>query len=140
MLVLDTNILSAMMRSVWEPELATWMAGQPDEMLFTAAVCQAEVLAGIELLPDGRRRRELDDAARAMLQDDFEGKILPFDTKAASAYAVILATRTRAGRPIAPLDLMIAATAQANNADVVTRDTGAFEGFGLRVINPWEVL
>lgn len=136
MFVLDTNILSAMMRIASMPELEAWIAGQPEEALFTAAVCQAEILAGIEILPDGRRRRELEIAARAMFQDDFDNRILPFDGKAAAAYAYILAMRKRAGRPTAPLDLMIAATARANNASLVTRDTSGFEGRGLTLVNP----
>lgn len=138
MFVLDTNVLSAMMGSKLVPELTAWIAGQPEEALFTAAVCQAEILAGIEVLPDGRRRRELEVAARAMFQDDFEGRILPFDSKAAAAYADILAVRKRTGRSIAPLDLMIAATARASHASMVTHDTRGFESCGLTLINPWE--
>ena len=140
MFVLDTNILSAMMRSALVPELAVWIAGQPVEALFTAAVCQAEILAGIEVLPDGRRRRELEVAARAMFQDAFEGRFLPFDSNAAAACADILAVRKRTGRPIAPLDFMIAATARTNNASMVTRDTGGFEGCGLTLIDPWHAV
>jgi toxin FitB len=74
-----------------------------------------------------------------MFQDDFDNRILPFDSKAAAACADILALRKRAGHPIAPLDRMIAATARANNASVVTRDTAGFEGSGVTLINPWEV-
>jgi predicted nucleic acid-binding protein len=140
MFVLDTNILSAMMQRALVPELATWIAGQSEETLFTASVCQAEILAGIEILPDGRRRRELEVAARAMFQDDFDGRILPFDSNAAAAYAEILAVRKRTGRPIAPLDLMIAATARTNNASMVTRDAGGFEGCGLTLIDPWHTV
>jgi predicted nucleic acid-binding protein len=138
MFVLDTNILSAMMRHDWVPELAGWIATQPEELLFTAAVCQGEILAGIEVLPNGHRRRELEHAARAMFEDDFNGRILPFDSASAAAYADILAVRKRSGRPIAPLDLMIAATARAHNATMVTRDTGGFEGCGLALVNPWQ--
>lgn len=140
MFVLDTNILSAMMHSALVPELAAWVAGQPEEALFTAAVCQAEILAGIEVLPDGRRRRELEVAARAMFQDDFEARILPFDSNAAAACADILAVRKRTGRSIAPLDFMIAATARTNSASMVTRDSGGFEGCGLTLIDPWHAV
>ena len=75
-----------------------------------------------------------------MFRHEFEGRILPFDSNVAAAYADILAVRKRTGRPIAPLDLMIAATARTNNGSVVTRDTGGFEGCGLTLINPWHMV
>jgi len=137
MLVLDTNILSAMMRSPLVPEVAAWVAAQPEDLLYTTAVSQAEVLAGIQLLPDGRRRAALERAARAMFADEFDGRILPFDSDAAAAYADIFAARKRGGRPTAPHDLMIAAIARANDASMVTRDVRDFEGCGLTLINPW---
>lgn len=139
MFVLDTNVLSAMMRSVLVPELAAWIAGQPEEELFTTAISQAEILAGLAVMPDGRRRAALEATVRAMFEDAFGDRILPFDTAAAAAYAEIFAVRRRGGRPIAPLDLTIAAIALAHDASVVTRDTRGFEGSGLTVINPWEV-
>jgi toxin FitB len=138
MFVLDTDILSVMMRSQPMPEVAAWIAAQPEESLYTTAVCQAKVLAGIEILPDGRRRASLERAARAMFADDFDGRILPFDTEAAAAYAEIFAARQRGGRSIPPHDLMIAAIARVNGARMVTRDISGFEDCGLTLINPWE--
>lgn len=138
MFVLDTNILSVMMCSPLAPEVAAWVAAQPEELLYTTAVCQAEVLAGIEILPDRRRRAALERAASAMFADDFDGRILPFNSEAATAYADIFAVRKRGGRPTPPHDLMIAAIARANGASMVTRDVGGFEGCGLTLINPWE--
>jgi predicted nucleic acid-binding protein len=138
MLVLDTNGLSAMMRSQLVPEMAACVATQPEELLYTTAICQAEVLAGIALLPDGQRRTALEKAARAMFEDDFDGRILPFDSAAAAAYADIFATRKRSCRPTAPPELMIAAIARANGAGVVIRDLSGFTGCGLTIINPWE--
>ncbi len=138
MFVLDTNILSAIMGSRPVPEVEVWIAGQPQDKLFTAAVCQAEILSGLAVMPQGRRRVALEASARAMFSEDFEGRVLPFDTAAAEAYADLFAARQRAGRPIGPLDLMIAAVARAKGAGVVTRDTGGFEGCGLELINPWE--
>jgi hypothetical protein len=138
MFVLDTNILAAIMGARPAPEVAAWIASQPEDRLYTAAVCQAEVLSGIAVMPDGRRRLALEVAARAMFMDDFAGRVLPFDTAAATAYAEIFAARRRAGRPIATLDLMIAAVARACGASAVTRDTGGFEDCGVPVINPWE--
>ncbi len=137
MFVLDTNVLSVMMRGQLVPEVASWIAAQQEELLYTTAICQAEVLAGIEVLPDGQRRAALEKAARAMFGEDFDGRILTFDSEAAAAYAGIFAVRKRIGRPIAPHDLMIAAIARATGARIVTRDISGFEGCGLTLINPW---
>lgn len=137
MFVLDTNILSAIMGSQPVPEVAAWIGGQPENLLFTASVCQAEVLSGLAVMPEGRRRFALEAAARAMFMEDFEGRVLPFDMEAAIAYADIFAARRRAGRPIATLDLMIAAVARAKGAAVVTRDSSGFEACGVPIINPW---
>lgn len=139
MFVLDTNILSAIMAPRPAPEVSAWIIAQPDDSLFTTTVCQAEILAGLAILPDGRRRRTLEAAARAIFAIDFEGRILPFDAAAAEVYAELFADRRRSGRPSAPLDLMVAAIARANAAAVVTRDTGGFAGCGLTLINPWEL-
>jgi len=137
MFLLDTNILSAIISLRPVPEVATWIANQPDELLFTATICQAEILSGIAILPDGRRRRDLEMAAWAMFADDFDGRVLAFDMEAAAAYADIFAARRGAGLGTAPLDLIIAAIARANDASVVTCDVGGFEGYGVTVINPW---
>jgi toxin FitB len=137
MFVLDTNVLSAIMRSRPVPEVAAWVAAQPEELLFTASVCQAEILAGIQILPDGRRRRTLEAAARAIFADDFDGRLLPFDQTAAGFYAELFAARKEAGRATATADLMIAAVARASGASMVTRDVCGFEDCGLTLINPW---
>src|SRR3984893_13875585 len=91
MFVLDTNILSAMMAPNPAPEVAAFVSRQPAELLFTVSICQAEVLSGIAIMPEGRRRLDLEAAARAMFLEDFEGRVLPFDMEAAIAYADIFA-------------------------------------------------
>jgi len=139
MLILDTNVLSEIMGPRPAPEVAAWLARQPDDLLFTTAISQAEILSGLAVMPEGRRRRELEAAARGIFAEDFEGRILPFDTDATAAYAEIVAARRRRGRPTAPLDLMIAAVAVSHNASVVTRDTKGFEGCGVTLVNPWQV-
>ncbi len=138
MFILDTNILSAMMRLQVEPTVAAWIAAQPADLMFTTALSQAEILSGLAIMAEGRRRLDLEAAARVMFVEDFDDRVLPFDTKAAAAYAAIFAARRRTGRPAAILDLMIAAVARSHGASVVTRDTGGFEGCGLTLINPWE--
>lgn len=137
MFLLDTNILSAVMATRPATEVASWMTRQPADLLFTAAVCQAEILSGITVLPKGRQREALEMAALSMFREDFAGRILPFDTEAAVIYAELFALRRSAGRPAAIADLTIASIARAHGASIVTRDTGDFEGCGLALINPW---
>ena len=138
MFLLDTNVLSAMISPEIPPPVDAWVAGTPLRFLFTTSVSQAEILAGIAVLPEGRRRHGLNEAARAAFEGDFAGKIWSFDTVAAEAYAEIFAARRRAGRPTKPTDLMIAAIALAHDASVVTRNIRDFKGCGIAVINPWE--
>jgi toxin FitB len=136
--LLDTNVLSETMRPRPAAAIAAWMRAQPLRSLFTAAICQAEILAGIAVLPAGRRRRELEAMATAIFSQDFDGRILPFDVRGANAYAELFAARRQMGRPVETPDLMVAATARAHGAAVVTRDRGGFEDCGLTLIDPWE--
>ncbi|HXY56962.1 MAG TPA: type II toxin-antitoxin system VapC family toxin [Methylocystis sp.] len=136
--ILDTNVLSEVMKPTPSAAVASWMRRQPLRSLFTAAICHAEILAGIAVLPRGRRRAEFEAMAAAMFAHDFDGRILPFDSEAATFYASLFADRRQIGRPIATADLIVAATARAHEAIVVTRDVGGFEGCGLTLVNPWE--
>jgi predicted nucleic acid-binding protein len=138
MLMLDTNILSEIMRSEPERKVVEWIVRQPSDELFTAAVCQAEILSGLAVMPSGRRRFDLEEAARAMFVDDFDGRVLPFDTEAAVAYAEVFAARRKAGRPSGTVDLMLAAIARVRGASVVTRNVVDFEGLGVAIVNPWD--
>ena len=116
MLMLDTNMLSAMMSAEPARKVADWILDQPSEELFTAAVCQAEILSGVAILPSGRHA-DLAEAARAMFADDFRGRVLPFDTEAAAAYAQMFAARRKAGRSAGTIDLMLAAIASARRTN-----------------------
>jgi toxin FitB len=136
-IVLDTNILSELMRSEPAAAVFAWVSAQPRATLYTTSINKAEILYGIAVLPEGRRRLAL--AAAAMFADDFEGRVLPFDEAAAASYADIVAARRREGRPIEAFDAQIAATALVAGAGLATRDTGDFAGCGLTLINPWEV-
>jgi predicted nucleic acid-binding protein len=138
MFVLDTNVLSAMMAADPVPEVAAWVSGQPADLLFTTAVCQAEILSGLAIMPEGRRRLALEEAAQAVFLEDFEGRVLPFDMAAAVAYAEIFAARRRAGRATATVDLMIAAVALSQGASVVTRNVADFDECGVGIVNPWD--
>ena len=138
MLVLDTNMLSEIMRPEPDRKAAEWIVRQPSDELFTAAVCQAEILSALAIMPSGRRRADLEEAAHAMFAGDFEGRILPFDTEAAFAYAEVSAARRKVGRPSGTIDLMLAAIARVHRASVVTRNVAAFEGLGVVIVNPWD--
>jgi predicted nucleic acid-binding protein len=137
MFLLDTNVLSALMTLKPPAQVAAWLARQPPEQVFTATVCQAEILSGLAILPRGRRRAALVAAAEAMFLEDFEGRVLAFDMAAAVDYADIFAARRRAGRPAAMADLMIAAIAHVHGASVVTRNAADFEHCGVAVVDPW---
>jgi len=138
MLMLDTNMLSEIMRAEPDRKIADWMVRQPSDELFTAAICQAEILSGLAIMPSGRRLPYLEKAARAMFADDFSGRILPFDRQAASAYAELFAARRKAGRPSGTINLMLAAIARVRGASVVTRNVADFEGAGVAIVNPWD--
>jgi toxin FitB len=138
MFVLDTNILSALMSLPPAPEVIGWLDRQRDELLFTTSISQAEILAGLAVMPEGRRRHTLEDAATAIFLEDFDGRVLPFDFEAAAAYAQMFAARRRIGRSAATFDLMIGAIAKSHGASIVTRDTTGFEGYDLTLINPWD--
>jgi len=138
-IVLDTNVISEMMKPAPTGRVARWMAAQPATSLYTTAITQAEILHGVMLLPSGRRRRSVEAAAETMFREDFGGRILPFGSDAAQAYARIVSERGRAGRPISHFDAQIAAIARSTGAAVATRNVSDFDGCGVEVIDPWSV-
>ena len=137
-MLLDTNVLSELMRPAPAEAVTDWVASQALETLCTAAPCQAEILAGIAVLPEGRRRDALAAAADGMFAEDFAGRVLPFDDPAARAYATLFAARQQAGRPAGTIDLMVAAIAHSQGAAVATRNGPDFSGCGIAVIDPWQ--
>jgi predicted nucleic acid-binding protein len=136
-IVLDTNVISELMRS--QPDLAVvaWIAGQPRGTVYTTGVNEAEIFYGILAMPEGRRRSSLAAGAEALFAEEFAGRVLPFDGVAARRYAEIVVLRRRAGKPIEAFDALIAATAWVAGAAIATRDVQGFAGCGLAVINPW---
>jgi toxin FitB len=136
-IVLDTNVLSELMRSEPNPGVFAWVAGQPRAELYTTSANVAEILFGIEALPVGRRRSALTELADAMFAEDFAGRVLSFDETAAARYAEIVVSRRRQGRPIEAFDAQIAAIALIARADLATRDIAGFAGCGLSLIDPW---
>jgi hypothetical protein len=138
MIILDTNVLSETMLPSPSPRVLEWLASQPVEELCTTAVTKAEILAGIARMPQGRRRRELQDQADGMFREDFDRGILSFDGAAAELYAEIMAARYAMGRVVGELDVEIAAIARLHNAILATRNIPDFEDCGVRLVNPWE--
>jgi len=138
MFILDTNVLSEIMKEVPHPAVVDWLSACPGDAVFTTAICHTEILYGVRRLPDGKKRHRLTAAARDMFTREFAGRVFPFDEAAASVYADLRLARARAGRPLAVEDGMIAAIARVVGASVVTRDIDGFAGCGVSVINPWE--
>lgn len=139
MIFLDTNVVSELLRSRPDPGVLEWSDGLPREGMSIASVVEAELRAGVERLPDGRRKREAGRALEGFLRAAFEGRVFPFDRAAAPVYAGFVAARRRAGRPVSVPDAMIAATARGHGATLIaTRNTKDFEGCGVALVNPWE--
>lgn len=138
MYLLDTNVLSELMRAAPSPALLAWMDAQAGQDLFISAITRAEIEIGIALLPQGKRRTGLALQARAMFDEDFSGRCLPFDERCAPLYADLVASRTRQGLPISVEDAQIAAIALAHQKKLATRNTADFVKItGLPLINPW---
>lgn len=137
MILLDTNVLSALMRRDADPAVVAWLDGQPPESIWTTAITLFEVRFGLDLLADGRRRRRLEAAFAKALQEDFEGRVLSFDPAAAVAATALAARRRRAGRPVEIRDVQIAGIAAARKATLATRNTRHFDGLGVALVNPW---
>ena len=136
--VLDTNVISELMRDNPHPPVLAWLDSQLASNLFVTAITEAEILTGIAILPAGKRRTSLMEAARRTLNVLYAGRVLPFDSKAANVYATIFAERRAAGQPISQADCQIAAIARSQEAIVATRNVVDFEGTGVKVINPWK--
>lgn len=138
MILVDTNVISELMRIEPAQIVLDWFGQHDAADLFISAITEAELRTGVAILPDGQRRDRLQLAIDAMIDQDFQTRVLPFDSPAARAYAEIAAQRRAAGRPIAEADCQIAAIARAKGAPVATRNVKDFDGCGIRLINPWD--
>ncbi|MBS62572.1 type II toxin-antitoxin system VapC family toxin [Salinisphaera sp.] len=139
MIVLDTNVLSELMRPAPAPTVIAWLdAASSGELIATTAITVAEILYGIERLPDGRRKQQLGEIAAAMFEEDFADAILAFDAQAAVFYAERVAASEAAGHPCAMADAQIAALCAQHDATLATRNTKDFRSLGVALINPWE--
>jgi len=138
MIIVDTNVISEVLRPKPSERVAAWLDAQRPSDIFLTTVSQAEMLLGIELLPRGRRRASLESAINAIFDADFRERVFPFDTAAARAFALVVAHRHRIGRPIDNMDAQIAGIARSKGAAIATRDISGFAGCGVPVIDPWQ--
>ena len=138
MIILDTNVISEGFRLRPDAQVRGWLDQQPSADLYLCAPVLAELRFGVERLPLGRRRTELDRMVTNAEQNLFANRLLPIDREAAYAFGRVTATRANMGRPIMPMDGMIAAIAVANGMAIATRDVDDFTGLGINLINPFD--
>jgi predicted nucleic acid-binding protein len=137
MIVLDTNVVSEVMRSKPAERVLQFLEAQPSETLAITSITVAEILYGVRRHPSERRRSELEKAFNQFLREGFERSVLAFDMEAASHYAQIVVDRQRDGRPIDAFDAMIAGITRSRDARIATRDVEGFARCGVEILNPW---
>jgi predicted nucleic acid-binding protein len=137
MILLDTNVLSEAMQPRPEPAVMAWIDSQDPDELWTCTIVVAEVLSGLDLMPEGKRQQQLREKAEQMFSTLFADRIWAFDQAAARAYGAVLKTRKAMGRPIDEMDALIAAIALTNGATLATRNIPDFECCGIPLVNPW---
>ena len=137
MIVLDTNVLSELMRATPNDAVVRWSLEQPDGALYTTAITKLEMLYGLALLPTGKRRKQLESAVNGVFAQDLGNRVLPFDSAAAPEFARICVLRRAEGRPIGQLDAQIAAIARVHRAQLATRNDADFQGLEIAVVNPF---
>jgi toxin FitB len=138
MIILDTNVLSALMREQPEPRVLDWLDGQPAASIWITAITVMEIRFGLQAMPKGRRRDPLIQSFDLLLKDVIEGRISPFDADAGTRAADLMASRKRLGRPVEVRDTMIAGIVLANRATLATRNTKHFEELQVSLIDPWK--
>ena len=138
MIILDTNVVSEPMKPNGNPAVQTWLDQQVAETLYLTATSLSELLVGVEILPDGKRKEGLDGALSELMVRLFGSRILSFDQQAAMAYASLVGRARAGGRLISVADGQIAAIATVHGFTIATRDTAPFVAVGVPVINPWE--
>ena len=137
MIIIDTNVISELLRPTPEPAVEVWLGEQDGLSIYLTAISEAELRYGVAIMTSRKLRDGLSNVIDHILRDDMAGRILPFDSAAARAYADIADTRRSAGKQISQADCQIAAIARAHNAPVATRNTPDFEDCGIDLINPW---
>ena len=137
MIILDTNVISEIMKPHPDPTVMAWLEAQDPAQLATTTVCVAEITYGLARLDPGERRSRLETRFGQLLAEGLAGRIFGFDLSAAAHYGPLVANRQRLGRPIEGFDGLICAIALANNAQIVTRNSTDFANSGVTILNPW---
>jgi toxin FitB len=137
MIVLDTNVLSEVLKPQPEQRVLDWFAGQLRSSLFTTTVTRGEIVYGIRIMPQGTRRQSLWVATQFVFNEDFAGRVLNFDGDAAELYAQIAASRRSIGKPFSQFDAMIAAITRSRGAILATRNVKDFIDCGIEIVDPW---
>jgi toxin FitB len=137
MIILDTDVLSALMREEPDKAVAAWLNGQSRISIWTTSITVLELRFGLQIMSSGKKRSQLMEALEILLADKIAERIAPFDAVAAQRAADLMASRYRRGRPKELRDTMIAGIALAHNATLATRNTPHFQDLSVPVINPW---
>ena len=137
MILLDTNVVSELMRPAPSARVLQWLNLQPSREIWLSSVVAGELLFGLARLPEGARKQQLARTLSLMLSEDFQDRVLAYDLEAAVVYADLVAHRESQGRPISLADAQIASICLTHQASLATRNTKDFEGLGLTLINPW---
>lgn len=137
MIILDTNVVSEILRPAPEQHVIDWLAAQDGANIYLTAITEAELRHGVAILPEGKRRDGMAVMIDQIIREDFASRVLPFDSPAAEAFAAIGAARRTIGLPIIHADCQIAAIARVHGAAVATRNTPDFADCGIDLINPW---
>ena len=138
MILLDTNVVSALMKPTPDNTVLAWVNQQESEELFLSSITLAEIDYGLRILPEGRRRRDLMERFSVWVEQGFDRRLIAFDPPAATMYGELMAHRRSIGRPMSVLDGQIAAIARAYRMTVATRNTGDFEECGVEIVNPFD--
>lgn len=139
MIVLDTNVISELIRGEPDEGVLRWLDSCDASAVATTAITAAELLYGVARLPPGRRKKQLSEAVRGLVEEDLDGRVEPFDPTAASHYAVLVSDRETAGRPIGVADAQVAAICRKLGATLATRNIKDFEDTGIELFDPWDL-
>ena len=137
MIILDTNVLSALMQQNPDPQVVAWLDDQPAESIWINSITLFEARYGLALLVSGQRKSDLQERFEQLLQDDLENRVALFDSNAATQSAQLAADRKARGRPVDIRDTFIAGIALAQRATLATRNTRHFDDLSVPVVNPW---
>lgn len=137
MIILDTNVLSALMQANADPAVVAWLDDQPAAAIWLTSITIFEARYGLALIPDGRKKLSLQERFEALLRDDFKQQVLTFDSAAADQATLLSAQRKVVGRPVDMRDTFIAGIAQARRATLATRNVRHFDDLNVAVVNPW---